>query len=1146
MRVRRVAPLEGGDSTAIPPTQASDKLKPVRNVGKIQSKKKVNQAYGSQIQAAEGLSLRPGSGRPGSARVKIFRTSQDVKAYPQVNIVPKDEHNTPTPNSEPALVPDVTSRSRHLSIDSGSDADGEVEELDKQDLSLQNKSASVTKRPGNINTQRNGGLQKQGSLVTVMHELEARKNLMHTKGADPHIAVAYCYIQDALNGRLASGKGAMYFKETYIQRFFLINNSFFWKYLVITSSIIHCLLTIAEPSNPLAPSPAPVLAAEAFIIIIYVLDIVFKATYTGRKKYIKNWQHRVQVMLTIFFLLDWILAATARTPRFARILRPGILVVRSRDLRKTAYTVRRMIPELSGVFFGLAGYILLFALMAVYLFQRESRNYISPNGTREFSIPGSFDNILISSLRTFVLFSTENYPEVILPAWDHSRWSFVFFFVFIYIGVFFLRSFLLATIVHIYFNRAGQQVTKERKKEWKGLIKAFSLLDVDCKGYITFDTWDILLRVMRPKSTMPERRFLFNLLDRTHCGRLDYLDFLDFREITQLHVTPLAPEKSRSISRSAFTKKSLQVTNLFVRSKWHPRLDIALILANSVLACIVWNDMPNSYRQPLLIANVLLVLVMLVLYAMIFVGREYGEVKSTRILRADAVTLFLAFLFYLISFADPVELVACTLVGHILIFLRLTWSFKYGRLSYMILGRILPPMFQMTLFVLVWIYMFAVLGMYFFWGKEPKIKTDAYYFQYGCNLGFDSFGCAMFALFQQLTGNNWNDAMNSLMATVGDHAALYFVFFFVLVNLLLMDLMVAITIEAFMSAIKTIGKAEANTSISTVVVRNPYTKAWEKRSSSSLDKQRILGSSASLGALVNNKRGSLYPNKASKQTSLPNISDSEISNSETEAENDKIQGGEASADAEPSAGPLMNRLESNTSTRMLQKLNELSDQGSDVNTEKGDQERGRSRWNLMRKGIKFAGLWMQVARDKGERQSHEPHAFKVVRVPGAWRRELIQGQNDAVSSMKDEDVKALAKNARLDLTEMHRRKVIQRSNSRSTASSISPILRRYSSTIRRSSVDSTSPRRQSATYENFEPSTKASTHEYDSAGSRRSSTLSISPETAKESRNSFVLDQKKDRLLMQRLPTTELPVLTDDSFTDSQPSLDTGDESERI
>lgn len=99
--------------------------------------------------------------------------------------------------------------------------------------------------------------------------------------------------------------------------------------------------------------------------------------------------------------------------------------------------------------------------------------------------------------------------------------------------------------------------------------------------------------------------------------------------------------RSRSISRSAFTKKSLQVTNLFVRSKWHPRLDIALILANSVLACIVWNDMPNSYRQPLLIANVLLVLVMLVLYAMIFVGREYGEVKSTRILRADAVTLFL-------------------------------------------------------------------------------------------------------------------------------------------------------------------------------------------------------------------------------------------------------------------------------------------------------------------------------------------------------------------------------------------------------------------------------------------------------------------------------------------------------------------------
>ena len=50
-----------------------------------------------------------------------------------------------------------------------------------------------------------------GSLLAdALEELEDRTNLMHPEGCQPHIAVAYCYVQDALNGRLNNGMGAMY------------------------------------------------------------------------------------------------------------------------------------------------------------------------------------------------------------------------------------------------------------------------------------------------------------------------------------------------------------------------------------------------------------------------------------------------------------------------------------------------------------------------------------------------------------------------------------------------------------------------------------------------------------------------------------------------------------------------------------------------------------------------------------------------------------------------------------------------------------------------------------------------------------------------------------------------------------------------
>ena len=47
--------------------------------------------------------------------------------------------------------------------------------------------------------------------------------------------------------------------------------------------------------------------------------------------------------------------------------------------------------------------------------------------------------------------------------------------------------------------------------------------------------------------------------------------------------------------------------------------------------------------------------------------------------------------------------------------------------------------------------MFAVGGMLVFSKVMPDDPARAYYAPYGCGMGFISFGCAMWALFQQLT-----------------------------------------------------------------------------------------------------------------------------------------------------------------------------------------------------------------------------------------------------------------------------------------------------------------------------------------------------------------------------------------------------------
>ena len=166
-----------------------------------------------------------------------------------------------------------------------------------------------------------------------------------------------------------------------------------------------------------------------------------------------------------------------------------------------------MIPELASLFLWFFGFVLLFAIAAVFMFADEMHEFQYATTGDPFEVPGAFDSMPQAFLRLIVLFSSENFPNLVLPAWASSKSSFLFFFTFTFIGTFFLRSIVLAYIVHIYMGVAKRQVAKERRKEWKGLIKAFNLLDHERKGFINYDIWASILSLLRsvkhPHPTTP-------------------------------------------------------------------------------------------------------------------------------------------------------------------------------------------------------------------------------------------------------------------------------------------------------------------------------------------------------------------------------------------------------------------------------------------------------------------------------------------------------------------------------------------------------------------------------------------------------------------------------------------------------------------
>jgi len=64
-----------------------------------------------------------------------------------------------------------------------------------------------------------------------------------------------------------------------------------------------------------------------------------------------------------------------------------------------------------------------------------------------------------------------------------------------------LRAMLrFSQIVNVYLEHADKQVLSERKKEWKGLLKAFRLLDKEAQGHITPARYVVIRHVALSRS----------------------------------------------------------------------------------------------------------------------------------------------------------------------------------------------------------------------------------------------------------------------------------------------------------------------------------------------------------------------------------------------------------------------------------------------------------------------------------------------------------------------------------------------------------------------------------------------------------------------------------------------------------------------
>ena len=258
---------------------------------------------------------------------------------------------------------------------------------------------------------------------------------------------------------------------------FNITYSKIWRYFVILIIGTHCFLVFRITNQP------HYLILESVCVLCYILDILLHIIfYTPRtffslsKTALKS---KLQFILTVFFVFDlcytyycyfYLSVDLLEKAIPFQFLRSFVFIIKIKTLYHFSMVVVKTFARILRTIFVIILYVLFFSCIAVHIYGEIYETSDSE------TYQGEFSNAALAFIRMFVLITTENYPDVMLPVYEYHHVTFIYFVVFIYFGVFILMSILLAIVVDNYWTIAKMNVKKERLRGRKELAIAWNLL----------------------------------------------------------------------------------------------------------------------------------------------------------------------------------------------------------------------------------------------------------------------------------------------------------------------------------------------------------------------------------------------------------------------------------------------------------------------------------------------------------------------------------------------------------------------------------------------------------------------------------------------------------------------------------------------
>uniref|UniRef100_A0A674C5S3 Two pore segment channel 1 n=1 Tax=Salmo trutta TaxID=8032 RepID=A0A674C5S3_SALTR len=583
------------------------------------------------------------------------------------------------------------------------------------------------------------------------------------------------------------------------------HNHLFYMMELLTGVLLMVLSLCEAPAVPSLRLDVYVHATlELLALVMVAFELCMKLRWLGFHTFIRHKRTMVKTCVLLLQFVEAIVVLIRQTShlRVTRALRPIFLV----DCRYCG-AVRRNLRQ---IFQSLPPFIDILLLLLFFMWSILYWSHTILSGVLS---PQYFNTLENSIVSLFVLVTTANFPDVMMPAYSRNRWSCVFFIVYLSIELYFIMNLLLAVVFDT-FNGVEKMKFKSLLLHKRSAIDhAFQLLVSRQRPMgVSLKQFDGLMRFYRPRMSSRDRFLTYKALNTAGAPMLSLDDFYKFYEVIGLKWKARRSGEHWFDDLPHTTFLIFKGDSYFFPSIFHPsnavtRLFLISVLAPSPAGGFSWSRMvPWSYIIFLTIYGVEVLLKITGLGPLAYFSSGWNLFDFSVTVFAFLGLIALAFdmePFYFIVVLRPLQL------------LRLFKIKQRYRNVLDTMFELFPRMASLGLTLIIFYYSFAIVGMEFFAevvypnccntstvadsyrqinvtiGNRTVLDEGYYYLN-----NFNNILSSFVTLFELTVVNNWYITMEGVTSMTTHWSRLYFMTFYI-VTMVVMTIIVAFILDAF-------------------------------------------------------------------------------------------------------------------------------------------------------------------------------------------------------------------------------------------------------------------------------------------------------------------------------------------------------------